>query len=74
MDEVEYIARSWAVSERLLAICSRYEERFGLAPDLLDRLDSKAALFVRDPHDEDAKEALDIALLAFLEAAVEAMD
>jgi hypothetical protein len=74
VDTVEYTARSWRVADRLLALCAQYEEKFGLDPLLLDRLDEKAALFVRDPHDEGAKAELDVALADFLEAAVEAMD
>ena len=40
-------------------------------PVLLDRLDEKAALFLGDPYDKDAKAELDVALADFLEATVE---
>jgi hypothetical protein len=55
----------------MLSVCSQWEERLGLDPMLLDHLDEKAALFVRDPYDKGAKAELDAALMEFLEATVE---
>jgi hypothetical protein len=74
VDPVEYTARSWRATDRMLAVCAQLEQRFGLDPLLLDRLDEKAAVFVLDARDEDAKVELDVALVDFLTAAVEAMD
>ena len=71
MDDLEYAARCWSASGRILAACARYEERFGLDPLLLDRLDEKVSAFVGDPHDEPAKAALVVALAAFLAATIE---
>jgi hypothetical protein len=71
MDDLELNAWSWRVADRLLAVCGQWEQRFGLDPLLLDKLDGAAALFVRDPHDESAKAELDAALMEFLEVVVE---
>jgi len=74
VDDLEYAARCWRASGRILAACARYAERLGLDPLLLDRLDERVSAFVRDPHDESAKGALVVALAAFLAATLEALD
>jgi hypothetical protein len=74
MDALEYTARCWSASGRILAACARYEERYGLDPSLLDSVDAKVTAFSRDPHDEAAKTELAVALATFLAAALQAAD
>jgi hypothetical protein len=74
MDALEYTARCWRASGRILASCARYEERFGLDASLLDSVDEKVTAFSRDPRDEAAKAELAVALAAFLAAALQAAD
>ena len=71
MDDLQYTARCWRASGRILAASARLEEKFGLDPRLLDELDEKTSVFVRDPQDVAARADFAVALAGFLAATLE---